>query len=86
MGYENWPAALEATIRYANWRAQIPVIVTENGETLTVSQAHDVVGAPFHRLQFPPYAKRVVRERAYRTKLGVPLEPSATGARRSKLS
>jgi beta-glucosidase len=31
MGYENWPAALEATIRYANWRAQIPVIVTENG-------------------------------------------------------
>jgi beta-glucosidase len=31
MGYEVWPAALEATIRHATARAHIPVIVTENG-------------------------------------------------------
>jgi len=31
MGYEVWPEALEATIRYASERTQIPVIVTENG-------------------------------------------------------
>src|SRR5262249_3981413 len=31
MGYEFWPDALEATIRYAAERARVPVIVTENG-------------------------------------------------------
>lgn len=31
MGYEFWPEALEATIRYAIARANLPVIVTENG-------------------------------------------------------
>ena len=31
MGYEVWPDALEATIRYASERARVPVIVTENG-------------------------------------------------------
>jgi len=31
MGYEFWPEALEATIRYAAAKTGIPVIVTENG-------------------------------------------------------
>ncbi|HUY19875.1 MAG TPA: family 1 glycosylhydrolase [Candidatus Binataceae bacterium] len=31
MGYEFWPEALEATIRYAYQQAKVPVIVTENG-------------------------------------------------------
>jgi len=31
MGYEFMPRALEATIRYAHAKAQVPVIVTENG-------------------------------------------------------
>jgi beta-glucosidase len=31
MGYEFWPEALEATIRYAAEKAQVPVYVTENG-------------------------------------------------------
>jgi beta-glucosidase len=31
MGYEFWPEALEATIRYATQVAGVPVIVTENG-------------------------------------------------------
>ena len=31
MGYEVWPDALEATIRYASDRARVPIIVTENG-------------------------------------------------------
>ena len=31
MGYEFWPEALEATIRYAAGRAGVPVYVTENG-------------------------------------------------------
>jgi beta-glucosidase len=31
MGYEFWPEALEATIRYAAARTKLPVIVTENG-------------------------------------------------------
>jgi beta-glucosidase len=31
IGYEFWPEALEATIRYASARAQVPIIVTENG-------------------------------------------------------
>ncbi|MFN8644570.1 MAG: family 1 glycosylhydrolase [Candidatus Binatia bacterium] len=31
MGYELWPEALEATIRYAAGRAGVPVYVTENG-------------------------------------------------------
>ena len=31
MGYEFWPEALEATIRYAASKTGIPVIVTENG-------------------------------------------------------
>lgn len=31
MGYEFWPEALEATIRYAHQQAKVPVIVTENG-------------------------------------------------------
>ncbi|HZR42791.1 MAG TPA: family 1 glycosylhydrolase [Ktedonobacteraceae bacterium] len=31
MGYEFWPEALEATIRYANAATGLPVIVTENG-------------------------------------------------------
>jgi hypothetical protein len=43
MGYENWPAALEATIRYANWRAQIPVIVTENGIATEVSEKASIL-------------------------------------------
>lgn len=31
MGYEFWPEALEATIRYTNQVAGVPIIVTENG-------------------------------------------------------
>ena len=31
MGYEFWPEALEATIRYAAAKTGLPVIVTENG-------------------------------------------------------
>jgi beta-glucosidase len=31
MGYEFWPDAVPTTIRYASARAQVPVIVTENG-------------------------------------------------------
>ena len=31
MAYEVWPEALEAAIRYASGRAQVPVIVTESG-------------------------------------------------------
>jgi beta-glucosidase len=31
MGYEFWPEALEATIRYANKATGLPIIVTENG-------------------------------------------------------
>lgn len=31
MGYEFWPEALEVAIRYASSRAQVPIIVTENG-------------------------------------------------------
>jgi beta-glucosidase len=31
MGYEFWPEALEATIRYAAHRTGLPVMVTENG-------------------------------------------------------
>jgi beta-glucosidase len=31
MGYEYWPRALEATVRYAAQRAGVPVYVTENG-------------------------------------------------------
>jgi beta-glucosidase len=31
MGYEFWPQALEASIRYAHSIAEVPIIVTENG-------------------------------------------------------
>ncbi len=31
MGYEFWPEAIEATLRYAAQRARVPVYVTENG-------------------------------------------------------
>jgi beta-glucosidase len=31
MGYELWPEALEATVRYAHQRAGVPIYVTENG-------------------------------------------------------
>jgi beta-glucosidase len=31
MGYEFWPEALEATLRYVNQVAGVPMIVTENG-------------------------------------------------------
>jgi beta-glucosidase len=31
MGYEFWPEALEATLRYANEKAGVPLYVTENG-------------------------------------------------------
>jgi beta-glucosidase len=31
MGYEFWPEALEATLRYTNQVAGVPIIVTENG-------------------------------------------------------
>jgi beta-glucosidase len=31
MGYEFWPEALEATIRYAQQKAGVPIYVTENG-------------------------------------------------------
>jgi beta-glucosidase len=31
MGYEFWPEALEATIRYAHQRSGVPIFVTENG-------------------------------------------------------
>ncbi len=31
MGYEFWPEALEATIRYASSKAGVPIYVTENG-------------------------------------------------------
>ena len=31
MGYEFWPEALEATLRYANRVTGVPMIVTENG-------------------------------------------------------
>ncbi len=31
MGYELWPEALEATIRYASQKARVPIFVTENG-------------------------------------------------------
>jgi beta-glucosidase len=31
MGYEFWPEALEATVRYAHQRAGVPIYVTENG-------------------------------------------------------
>jgi beta-glucosidase len=31
MGYEFWPQALEATIRYAHEKAKVPIYVTENG-------------------------------------------------------
>ena len=31
MGYEFWPEALEATIRYAHEKAGVPIYVTENG-------------------------------------------------------
>src|SRR5262249_30634288 len=31
MGYEFWPEALEATVRYAAAKAGVPVYVTENG-------------------------------------------------------
>lgn len=31
MGYEFWPEALEATIRYAHRKAGVPIYVTENG-------------------------------------------------------
>jgi beta-glucosidase len=31
MGYEFWPEALEATIRYAREKAGVPIFVTENG-------------------------------------------------------
>jgi len=31
MGYEFWPEALEATIRYASRQAGVPIFVTENG-------------------------------------------------------
>ncbi len=31
MGYEFWPEALEATIRYAKEKANVPIYVTENG-------------------------------------------------------
>jgi len=31
MGYELWPEALEATIRYAHEKAGVPIYVTENG-------------------------------------------------------
>lgn len=31
MGYEFWPEALEATIRYARAKAHVPIYVTENG-------------------------------------------------------
>ncbi len=31
MGYEFWPQALEATLRYANEKTGLPLIVTENG-------------------------------------------------------
>lgn len=35
MGYEFWPEALEATIRYAAAKTGLPVIVTENGVSTT---------------------------------------------------
>jgi beta-glucosidase len=35
MGYEFWPQALEATVRRAADVAQVPVIVTENGISVT---------------------------------------------------
>jgi beta-glucosidase len=31
MGYEFWPEALEASLRYAAERAAVPIYVTENG-------------------------------------------------------
>jgi beta-glucosidase len=31
MGYEFWPEALEATVRYASSKAKVPIYVTENG-------------------------------------------------------
>jgi beta-glucosidase len=31
MGYEFWPQALEATVRYASSKAKVPIYVTENG-------------------------------------------------------
>jgi beta-glucosidase len=31
MGYEFWPEALEATIRYASEKSGVPIYVTENG-------------------------------------------------------
>ena len=31
MGYEYWPEALEACLRYANSRVRVPIYVTENG-------------------------------------------------------
>jgi beta-glucosidase len=31
MGYEFWPQALEATVRYASEKAKVPIYVTENG-------------------------------------------------------
>ncbi len=31
MGYEFWPEALEACIRYANERVKVPIYITENG-------------------------------------------------------
>ena len=31
MGYEVWPQALEASVRYAAEKAQVPIYVTENG-------------------------------------------------------
>ncbi len=31
MGYEFWPEAIEATLRYANQKVDVPLIVTENG-------------------------------------------------------
>ncbi|GCE10309.1 glycoside hydrolase family 1 protein [Tengunoibacter tsumagoiensis] len=35
MGYEFWPQALEATVRYASEKTNIPVLVTENGLSTT---------------------------------------------------
>ena len=44
MGYEYWPEALEATIRYAASRAKVPIYVTENGiGTTDDAQRHDYV-------------------------------------------
>ena len=31
MGYEYWPEALEASLRYASARVSVPIYVTENG-------------------------------------------------------